>query len=102
MKKNKALLFIALSAVTFPLFLVIFYEQLPESVPMQFSLTGQVNWSLPLNVALFAFVAFFVVFVGQVTYRFRKDDTYPIKDSIVAILMPLFFIVILLIAMIIT
>lgn len=102
MKKNKALLFIALSAVTFPLFLVFFYAQLPESVPMQFSLSGQVNWSLPLNVALFAFVAFFVVFVGQVTYRFRKDDTYPIKDSIVAIFLPLFFIAILVVAMIIT
>ena len=102
MKKNKALLFIALSAVTFPLFLVFFYSQLPESVPMQFSLPGKVNWSLPLNVALFAFVAFFVVFVGQVYFRFRKDESYPIKDCIFAILMPLFFIAFLVIAIIIT
>jgi len=101
MNKKKAKLIILINALTFPLFLLFFYTKLPDTVPMQFSLTGKVNWSLPLNVALFAFIAFFVVYVGQVVFRFKDEEEYPKKDTILAIILPELFIVILCIAMII-
>ncbi len=99
MKRNKALTLILLNALTFPLFLMFFFKQLPESIPMQFSMSGKVNWSLPLTTGLLAFSAVFVVYVTQLFFRFRKSENYPMQDTIIALLLPEFFIVMLVIAM---
>ena len=101
MKKRTAILFIGLNALTFPLFLIFFYPKLPTSIPMQFTFSGKVRWSLPLNVALVAFCIAFFVYVGQVFFRFRKEEAYPTKDALVAFILPELFIVILSVAMII-
>jgi len=100
MNKKKANLIIGINALVFPIFLLFFYSQLPETIPMQFSLSGEVNWSLPLNVGLFAFAMFFIVYVGQILFRFKDEVTYPKKDTALAILLPELFIIILIIAMI--
>lgn len=100
MKKRTTQILILINALVFPVFLLFFYGQLPESVPMQFSLSGKVNWSLPLNAALTAFIGFFVIYVGQVFFRFRKDERYPQKDTLVALFLPELFVIILIIAMI--
>lgn len=101
MKKRPALLLIGINALIFPLFLLFFYSKLPSSIPMQFSFSGKVHWSLPLNVALTTFSAAFVVYVGQVFFRFRKEETIPLKDNLVAFILPELFIIILIVAMII-
>ncbi len=101
MKKRTAQILILCNALVFPVFLFFFYGQLPDTIPMQFSLSGKVNWSLPLSAALTAFIGFFVIYVGQVFYRFRKEENYPQKDSLVAVLLPEMFVIILIIAMII-
>ena len=100
MNKKKAFLAICINALTFPIFLLFFYSKLPETIPMQFSFSGKVNWSLPLNVAIFSFITFFIVYVGQVLIRFKDETTYPKKDAALAIILPELFIVILVIAMI--
>jgi len=100
MNRKKANLIIGINALIFPLFLLIFYTQLPETIPMQFSLSGEVNWSLPLNVGLFAFAMFFIVYVGQLFFRFKDEATYPKKDLAFALILPELFILILVIAMI--
>lgn len=101
MKKRTAILFIGLNALTFPLFILFFYAKLPVNIPMQFTFSGKVRWSLPLNVALIAFCIAFFVYVGQVFFRFRKEENTPIKDTLVAFILPELFIIILSIAMII-
>jgi hypothetical protein len=100
MNKKKAFLTIGINALSFPIFLLFFYSKLPETIPMQFSLSGKVNWSLPLNVALFAFVSFFVVYVGQVMFRFKDEETYPKKDTVLSIILPELFIMVLIVSMI--
>ncbi len=101
MKRNKALTFILLNALTFPLFLILFFGHLPERIPMQFSMSGKVNWSLPLTTGLLAFSAFFAIYVIQLFFRFRKDESYPMKDTLIALFIPEFFIAILIVAMVI-
>jgi hypothetical protein len=101
MNKKRAVQIISINALIFPIFFFFFYSKLPETIPMQFSLSGEVNWSLPLNVGLFAFAMFFIVYVGQILVRFKDDATYPKKDTAFAILLPELFIIILIIAMII-
>jgi len=100
MKKRTATLLISLNALVFPLFVLFFYAQLPASIPMQFSLSGKVNWSLPVNLALIAFTGFFLIYVGQVFIRFRKEEAYPKKDALLAFILPELFILILVIAII--
>ncbi len=101
MNKHKAQLIIILNALIFPLFVVFFYSKLPETIPMQFSLSGKVNWSLPLNTALLAFSGFFILYTAIVFFRNQKESVYPNKDFWLAILLPELYVVILSIAMII-
>jgi len=100
MKKRTAQILILSNALVFPIFLFFFYAQLPDTIPMQFSLSGKVNWSLPLSAALTAFIGFFIIYVGQVFFRFRKEETYPQKDALVAVILPELFVIILILAMI--
>lgn len=101
MNKHKTQLIILINALIFPLFVLLFYSKLPETIPMQFSMSGKVNWSLPLNTALLAFSGFLVLYLGIVFFRNQKESAYPKKELWLAILLPELFVVILSIAMII-
>lgn len=101
MNKHKAQLIILINALIFPLFLLFFYSKLPETIPMQFSMSGKVNWSLPLNMALLAFSAFFILYIAILFFRNKKESVYPNKDFWGAILLPELFVILLSIAMII-
>lgn len=101
MNKHKAQLIILINALIFPLFVLFFYSRLPESIPMQFSMSGKVNWSLPLNTALLAFSAFLVLYIIIVFIRHQKATVYPNKELWLALLLPELFVCVLSLAMII-
>lgn len=99
MNKRKTNLIILLNAMVYPLFLLFFYAKLPEAIPMQFSISGQVNWSLPLNTALLAFAGVFVFYFLYIFIKHRASDRYPFKDWLFALMLPELYIVVLVIAM---
>jgi len=91
MKKRTAAFALPISALFFPLFVVFSYPYLPESIPMQFSMTGEVNWTLPTTTAIIAFATICMFYGGYVIIRYSKADVYPKKDILIALLLPLFF-----------
>ena len=99
MNKRKANLIILLNALVYPLFLLFFYSRLPETIPMQFSVSGQVNWSLPLNTALLAFIGVFVFYFSYIFFKHKASERYPVKDWLFALILPELYIVVLVIAM---
>jgi len=99
MNKRKANLIILLNALVYPLFLLLFYTKLPETIPMQFSASGQVNWSLPLNTALLAFFGAFVLYFLFIFSKNKASTTYSLKDWLFALILPELFITVLVIAM---
>ena len=99
MNKRKANTIILLNALVYPLFLLFFYTRLPETIPMQFSLSGEVNWSLPLNMALIAFTAVLGLYFGFILVKHKDTNTYPMKDWLVALILPELYVIVLVIAM---
>ena len=99
MIKRKANHIILLNSLVNPLFILIFYSRLPETIPMQFSVSGQVNWSLPLNTALLAFTGVFVFYFSYIFFKNKASERYPVKDWLFALILPELYIVVLVIAM---
>ena len=53
-------------------FLVFIYPKLPNDLPMQFSATGEVNWSLPKFYGVLLFSGLWVFVIAN--YIFAKKD----------------------------
>lgn len=100
MKKRTAHFLLPLSALAFSLFTVFTFPYLPETIPMQFSVSGQVNWSLPTTTAIIAFSSICMTAGAYLIIRYKSQESYPMKDASVVLLLPIFFDVILIIAMI--
>lgn len=99
MNKRKANTIILINALIYPLFLLFFYAKLPETIPMQFSMSGKVNWSLPLNPALIVFAAIFCLYFGFILIKHKDATLYPMKDWLLALILPELFVTVLVIAL---
>lgn len=100
MKKHTVHVLLPFSALAFSVFAVLAFPYLPAEIPMQFSVSGQVNWSLPTTYAIITFAGICMVAIAILIIRYKNEDKYPLRDALVALLLPIVFDIILIIAMI--
>lgn len=100
MKKHTVHVLLPFSALAFSVFAALSFPYLPAEIPMQFSMSGQVNWSLPTTYAIIAFSGICMAAVAYLIIRYKDESHYPVKDALVALLLPILFDIILIIALV--
>lgn len=88
MKKNLVYALMALSIVVFIGFVALNYGSLPQDMPMQIGLTGNVNWTLPKPLAIGAMGVLLIAVSVQFYFHFRTQENAGLKESLVVILLP--------------
>jgi hypothetical protein len=97
MNKKTQMILISVVVIAFVGLALFLYPSLPANIPMQWGLSGKVNYSLPKLPVVVAMVAIDVGFGVYSTFMHRAEKKIPRKDFLAALLFPIIFSLLLLI-----